>query len=39
MMRLCREELGIPYMAVETDVTDSDAGQLATRITAFLEMI
>lgn len=39
MMRLCREELEIPYMAVETDVTDSDAGQLATRITAFLEMI
>ena len=39
MMRLCKDTIKIPYMAVETDVSDSDVGQLATRITAFMEMI
>jgi benzoyl-CoA reductase/2-hydroxyglutaryl-CoA dehydratase subunit BcrC/BadD/HgdB len=33
------EELGIPYMAVETDYSVSDSGQLATRLEAFLEML
>ena len=38
MKRLCAE-LGVPYMSVMPDVTNADAGQLATRITAFLEML
>lgn len=33
-----REE-GIPVMGIETDYTDSDAGQLRTRISAFIEML
>ena len=33
------EELGVPYMAVETDYSVSDSGQLATRLEAFLEML
>jgi len=33
------KELGIPYMSVETDYSQSDKGQLATRLTAFIEMI
>ena len=32
-------EKGIPYMHVETDYSQTDAGQLDTRIAAFLEMI
>lgn len=39
MSRFCRETLCIPYMAAETDDSDSDIGQLETRIAAFLEMI
>ena len=39
MMRLCKDTLHIPYMAIETDVSDSDTGQLATRIAAFIEML
>ena len=39
MMHFCTEDLGIPYMALETDAGDSDIGQLATRITAFIEML
>lgn len=37
--RYCNEEKNIPYIAVETDYSQSDIGQLNTRITAFLEMI
>ena len=32
-------EAGIPLLRVETDYSDEDAGQLKTRIDAFLEMI
>lgn len=32
-------ELGIPYMAVETDYSQSDCGQLSTRLGAFLERL
>ena len=39
MMRLCEDEIGVPYMTLETDAGDSDSGQLATRITAFIEML
>jgi benzoyl-CoA reductase/2-hydroxyglutaryl-CoA dehydratase subunit BcrC/BadD/HgdB len=33
------EEAGIPLLRIETDYSDEDAGQLKTRIEAFLEMI
>ena len=39
MGRYCEEELFIPYMTIETDDGDSDVGQLATRIAAFIEML
>lgn len=32
-------EAGIPYLALETDYDDADAGQLRTRIEAFIEMM
>ena len=32
-------EAGVPYIAVETDYSTSDSGQLNTRIAAFLEML
>lgn len=37
--RFATEELGIPYMKLETDFSESDAAQIRTRIEAFLEMI
>ena len=33
------EKLDVPYMAVETDYSQSDSGQLSTRIEAFMEML
>ena len=33
------EEAGIPLLRIETDYSDEDAGQLRTRIDAFLEII
>lgn len=36
---LCFEEKGIPYLRVETDYSNSDVGQLNTRIGAFIEML
>lgn len=33
------ESLGMPYIAIETDHSLSDSGQLATRLEAFLEML
>lgn len=38
LRRFCADE-GIPYMAIETAATDADAGQLETRIAAFIEML
>jgi len=32
-------ELGVPYLAVETDYSEGDLGQLRTRLEAFLEML
>lgn len=32
-------EKGVPYINVETDFSQSDIGQLATRLTAFIEML
>ncbi|XCP84911.1 2-hydroxyacyl-CoA dehydratase family protein [Roseburia hominis] len=39
MSRLCEDSLGIPYMAVITDDSGEDIGQLTTRIAAFIEML
>ena len=36
--RLC-EQLGVPFMSVETDYSTSDIAQLKTRVAAFLEMV
>ena len=33
------EEAGIPVLDIETDYTDNDAGQLRTRVEAFVEML
>lgn len=33
------KEAGIPVLGIETDYTDQDAGQLRTRIGAFIEML
>ncbi|MBP5749887.1 MAG: 2-hydroxyacyl-CoA dehydratase [Firmicutes bacterium] len=38
-VRKLMEELNVPYMAIETDYSQSDSGQLATRLEAFLEML
>lgn len=35
----CTNEKNTPYMAVETDYSQSDIGQLSTRISAFVEML
>ena len=32
-------ELGLPYLAVETDYAQADSGQLTTRLEAFLELL
>ena len=37
--RLVTEKKKLPYIAVETDYSTSDIGQLSTRLTAFLEML
>ncbi|HHQ4558434.1 double-cubane-cluster-containing anaerobic reductase [Aeromonas hydrophila] len=37
--RHVRDHHGIPYMAVETDYSSADKGQLATRLAAFIEML
>ncbi len=37
--RFVTKEKGIPYLQVETDYSQSDIGQLNTRIAAFIEMI
>lgn len=37
--KFCREEKGVPYIAVETDYSTADVGQLNTRISAFVEML
>ena len=38
-IRELAEELGVSYMSVETDYSQSDSGQLSTRIEAFMEML
>ena len=36
---LVTEEKGIPYLGIETDYSQSDKGQIGTRLAAFLEML
>jgi len=36
--RAC-SEVDTPYMALETDFSTSDAGQIKTRLEAFIEML
>ena len=38
MRRFCAKK-GLPYLFLETGYTDSDLGQLTTRVSAFMEMI
>lgn len=38
-MKSFSKTLGIPEMALETSFSDSDEGQINTRISAFLEML
>ena len=33
------KDLGIPYISIETDYSKNDAGQLATRMEAFIEIL
>ena len=37
--RFVTEEKGIPFMTLETDFSQSDVGQLTTRLQAFIEML
>ena len=39
VMRKAVEEMGVPYMKLETDYSPTDSGQLETRIGAFLEIL
>lgn len=38
-MRRMTEELGVPYMKIETDYSITDNGQIETRVAAFIEML
>ena len=38
-LRRTAREIGVPYLAVETDYSQLDREQLATRLTAFIEML
>ncbi|MCI9217346.1 MAG: hypothetical protein HFG95_09785 [Dorea sp.] len=37
--KFVNKEKGIPYIAIDTDYSPADKGQIATRLSAFLEMI
>ena len=37
--RFVTEEKGLPYLNIETDYSQSDKGQINTRLAAFLETI
>lgn len=39
IQRFCTDTKGLPYLAVETDYSPSDIGQLNTRIGAFVELL
>lgn len=37
--KFVNEEKHLPYLAIDTDYSNADSGQIATRLTAFIEMI
>ncbi|STV84704.1 2-hydroxyglutaryl-CoA dehydratase subunit D [Klebsiella pneumoniae] len=37
--RHLRQQHDLPYMAIETDYSTTDLGQLSTRVAAFIEML
>lgn len=37
--RFCNKEKNVPYIAIETDYSQADIGQLNTRVAAFIEMM
>ena len=37
--RVVEDELGVPYLKLETDYSTTDSGQIETRVAAFLEML
>lgn len=39
MVKNMVEDMGIPYMKLETDYSTTDSGQIETRIAAFIEML
>ena len=39
IQKFANEKKNIPYIAVETDYSQADVGQLNTRLTAFVEML
>ena len=39
LMQRTMEDAGVPYMKLETDYSESDLGQLETRLSAFIEMV
>ena len=39
MIKQLADRIGIPFLALDTDYSQSDLGQLTTRIAAFLEML
>lgn len=39
LMKNMVEDMGIPYMKLETDYSTTDSGQIETRIAAFIEML
>ena len=38
-VRRLAEQLGVPYLSLETDYSAADSGQLSTRMEAFLELL
>ena len=38
-IRELMQDLGIPYLQLETDYSSSDSGQMRTRMEAFMEML
>ncbi|TJX13298.1 2-hydroxyacyl-CoA dehydratase [Tissierella creatinini] len=39
LKKVVEEELNLPFIQIETDYSDSDTGQVKTRVEAFLETI
>ena len=39
LMQRAVEGAGIPYMKLETDYSESDMGQIGTRLAAFIEIL